>query len=272
MKEYLICIDSDGCAIDSMEIKHRRCFGPCMIPVWHLEAWEEPILSRWNDINLYTMTRGINRFLGLNKMLSEIDRDYTKIPGLAEYSQWCRETKSYSNAAVQSRISAGAHPIFGQVLDWSNAVNERIAQIAPEVEPFEGVEEALKQAGKKADIAIVSSANPQAVGEEWTRFGFLEHVTYIMAQDAGTKSDCIGRLAEKGYAPSRILMVGDAPGDWNAAEENGVLYFPILAGRERESWQRFLKEGFDRFLAGTFDDAYQTALLELFFNNLSDKS
>ena len=24
-KEYLICIDSDGCAIDTMDIKHIKC-------------------------------------------------------------------------------------------------------------------------------------------------------------------------------------------------------------------------------------------------------
>lgn len=27
-KEYLICVDSDGCAMD---IKHIKCFGPCMV-------------------------------------------------------------------------------------------------------------------------------------------------------------------------------------------------------------------------------------------------
>lgn len=27
-KDFLICIDSDGCAMDTMDIKHFRCFGP----------------------------------------------------------------------------------------------------------------------------------------------------------------------------------------------------------------------------------------------------
>ena len=38
-KDYLICVDSDGCAIDSMDIKHVRCFGPCLIKEWDLEEW-----------------------------------------------------------------------------------------------------------------------------------------------------------------------------------------------------------------------------------------
>ena len=78
-KDYLICVDSDGCAVDTMDIKHIRCFGPCMVEEWGLSKWEAPILARWNEINLYTMTRGINRFKGLAMHLKEIDETYTKI-------------------------------------------------------------------------------------------------------------------------------------------------------------------------------------------------
>lgn len=27
-KDFLICVDSDGCAMDTMDIKHIKCFGP----------------------------------------------------------------------------------------------------------------------------------------------------------------------------------------------------------------------------------------------------
>jgi len=30
-KDYLICVDSDGCAMDTMDMKHNRCSGPCMV-------------------------------------------------------------------------------------------------------------------------------------------------------------------------------------------------------------------------------------------------
>ena len=72
-KEYLICVDSDGCAMDTMDTKHITCFGPCLIPVWGLSRWEQEIRRRWDEINLYTMTRGINRFKGLAMILEEID-------------------------------------------------------------------------------------------------------------------------------------------------------------------------------------------------------
>jgi hypothetical protein len=75
--KFLVCVDSDGCAIDSMDIKHINCFGPCMVDEWELDEHRQPILDRWNDINLYTLTRGINRFKGLIMALKEIfDCDY----------------------------------------------------------------------------------------------------------------------------------------------------------------------------------------------------
>ena len=36
-KEFAVCIDSDGCAMDTMEVKHRECFGPQWIKTYGLE-------------------------------------------------------------------------------------------------------------------------------------------------------------------------------------------------------------------------------------------
>lgn len=268
MKDYLICIDSDGCAIDSMEIKHRRCFGPCMIKVWHLENWQEEILNRWNEINLYSMTRGINRFLGLEKMLTEITESYTLVEGLEEYSSWCQTTDTFSNEAIEDMIRVQGHPIFEKVLKWSKNVNCNIREISPEIRPFDGVRESLEKMKPQADIVIVSSANPQAVKEEWTRFGFMELVDHVMAQDAGTKTECIRRLLEKGYEPDKVLVLGDAPGDERAATNNGVLFYPILAGYETESWKRLQTEGLDRLFSGTYDRVYEWEQRQRFRKNL----
>ncbi|MGN1002947.1 MAG: HAD family hydrolase [Oscillospiraceae bacterium] len=268
MKDYLICIDSDGCAIDSMECKHRLCFGPCLVDTWQLDPWREELLERWNQINLYSMTRGINRFLGLEMLLTEVDASRRKIDGLTEYSAWCRETGTFSNDAVREQIERNRHPIFAQVLDWSRRVNQRITEISPEIRPFAGVGEILEQMHSRAEIAIVSSANPQAVREEWTRFGFMDSVDHVMAQDAGTKADCIRARMAAGYDGAHTLMVGDAPGDARAAAENGAFFYPILAGHEEASWRRLREEALPRLFSGGYGEAYQAALLESFYKNL----
>lgn len=264
-KPFAVCVDSDGCAMDTMNIKHIRCFGPCMVEEWNLQKWREPILRRWNVINLYSLTRGINRFRGLAMALKEIHEKYTPIDGVDLLCQWADSAPELSNAAVARE--AGRHPIFQKALDWSRSVNASIEQLPQEeIRPFEHVKDALKAAHEQADVVVVSSANPEAVRAEWARFGLLEHVDLMCTQDMGSKSYCIARLKEKGY--DAILMCGDAPGDETAALENGAEYYPILVNHESESWKRFLDEALDRFLGNQYAGTYQASMCELFHANL----
>lgn len=268
-KDYLVCVDSDGCAMDTMDIKHIRCFGPCMVAEWGLEPWAEEILARWNDINLYTMTRGINRFKGLAMALGEIDGKYAPIEGIEDLRHWAETSPELSNPALQKAVDETDKPILKKALRWSKAVNEAINAL-PDSEklPYAGVKEALAYAHERADVAIVSSANAEAVLEEWEKYGLLPHTDVVCAQDVGSKAFCIAELMKRGYAPDHVLMCGDAPGDMDAAKKNGVFYFPIRVRQEKESWQEFVAEGFDRLLDGAYAGAYQQAKIAAFLENL----
>lgn len=242
-KAFLVCVDSDGCAMDTMDVKHFRCFGPCMVEEWQLGEWREEILARWNEINLYTMTRGINRFKGLAQALTEINERYTPIPGVEELADWAASAPELSNGALAEAIKTAKGPALAKALSWSQAVNRSINAL-PESEkkPFPGVAGALAAAHDVADVAVVSSANREAVEEEWARCGLLPSVDVLCCQDSGSKAACIEQLKTKGYAPDHILMVGDAPGDRAAAEKNGVYFYPILVRHEAESWADFVKQ------------------------------
>ncbi|MDD3251326.1 MAG: HAD hydrolase-like protein [Lachnospiraceae bacterium] len=269
-KDYLVCIDSDGCVMDTMNIKHFQCFGPCMIREWGLELWQQPILTLWNEINLYTMTRGINRFAGLAITLKEVDRKYKKIEGLEALEHWVQSAEELSNKSLMRCMEEQDHAIFQKVLRWSEEVNREVNALPESGKlPFAGAKEALRVISQVADVAIVSSANQQAIMEEWEKYGLLDHTAIVLSQDAGTKAYCIKRLMEKGYADSHVLMVGDAPGDRDAAFSNGALYFPILVRREKESWNRLVEEGMYTFLGEIYAGAYQEKLIQEFEENLS---
>ena len=266
-KALCVCVDSDGCAMDTMNIKHIRCFGPCMVDEWGLDAWREAILERWNVINLYSGTRGINRFKGLAMALGEISAQYTPIAGVEALIDWAEHAPELSNDAIKKEL--GRDPIFQKALDWSIAVNKAITELPQaEVKPFDHVREALAQAHRVADVVVVSSANPEAVREEWKRFGLIEDVDLLCTQEMGSKAYCISKLCEKGYGPANILMCGDAPGDDQAAAKNGVLYYPILVSHENESWQLFLDEALNRFVNGGYAGEYQAARRAAFNHNL----
>ena len=36
--DYLVCVDSDGCLLDNMELKHKECFCPATVNIWNLQA------------------------------------------------------------------------------------------------------------------------------------------------------------------------------------------------------------------------------------------
>lgn len=269
-KDYLICVDSDGCAMDTMDIKHHLCFGPCMVREWALEKWQDEILARWNDINLYTMTRGINRFKGLAMALEEIHEKYCRIEGVDALAGWVETSPELSNGALKLAIEqAPGEEVFQKALRWSEAVNEAIRQLPDEEKlPFKMAKEALSFAHEKADVAIVSSANLDAVKEEWSRCGLLEHTDVVLSQNVGSKAYCISELLKKGYQRDHVLMCGDAPGDWQAAQKNGVFYYPILVRSEQESWEELMNCGLDRLLQHSYAGAYQKEKINAFLRNL----
>ena len=269
---HLLCIDSDGCAVDSMNIKHISCFGPCLAEEWGLQDHKEVILKDWNQINLYSRTRGINRFLALGMELSKIDQDMQPIPGLQEYLAWVQNEEELSNASVERAFKESGAEIFRKALSWSEAVNRKIADLPKEkIRPFPNVREAMEKASLSSDVVIVSSANESAVKAEWERFGLLPYTARCMTQKDGSKAHCIARLLACGYQKDHVLMIGDSPGDLQAARKNGVLFYPILTGKEASSWQAFSQDILPSFLAGTYASLHEQNEIDAFFQNLNEE-
>ncbi len=269
--DYLICVDSDGCVMDTMNCKHFHCFGPCMVAEWGLEAWQEEILDRWNVINLFSMTRGINRFKGLAMALGEINTQYKPIPGIAALQQWTETAPALSNDGISKAIAEAegeAKVILEKALAWSKAVNAAIVKLDESLKvPYEGAAEGLAAAHRFADVAMVSSANRDAVEEEWGKFGLLAHTDIVLAQDIGSKAACIAGMLKFGYDPQKVLMIGDAPGDSDAAAKNGVYYYPILVNHEQESWAEAIAVAYDKLQAGSYE-AYGLQKQQQFLQNL----
>ena len=269
--DYLVCVDSDGCVMDTMNCKHFHCFGPCMVAEWGLEQWKEEILDRWNVINLFSMTRGINRFKGLAMALSEINEKYTPIAGIAALQHWADTAPALSNDGVAKAMDAAegdAKLIFQKALSWSKAVNAAIVALDESLKvPYEGAKEGLAAAHQFADVAMVSSANRDAVEEEWGKFGLLEHTDIVLAQDIGSKAACIKEMLKFGYDLNKVVMIGDAPGDSDAAEKNGVHYFPILVNHEKESWDEAIATAFAKLQSGDYAP-YGAEKKQAFLRNL----
>ncbi|MCR5741593.1 MAG: HAD family hydrolase [Gammaproteobacteria bacterium] len=232
--KYLVCVDSDGCAMDTMNIKHFRCFGPCFTDAWGIVENRDEVLKRWNDINLFEITRGINRFLGFGKLSAELFSDDEEVKA---FNEWVNNAPVLSEGAVSAQYEKTGLPIYLKALNWSKAVNQNINKLDfKEKKAFSGALEGLRELHKNFDIAVVSSANYQAVKDEWEYCGLIDHIDVLTTQQDGSKAHCIETLLKKGYDKENVIMLGDAKGDLEAAKSNGVNFYPILVNREEECW------------------------------------
>ena len=275
-KDCFVGIDSDGCIFDSMEIKHKECFTPMFIKHFHLQAVSKYARECWDFVNLYSKTRGANRFPALVravKLLGErpqVKARNVMMPDLKPLEEWiARETK-LGNATLNAEVKNG-NTGLAQVKVWSDAVNAAVADIVHGVPPFPLVRESLQKLSAKADAMCISQTPAEALQREWAEHGIDQFVKVIAGQEMGTKTEHIKFAAAGKYPPEKILMVGDAPGDFNAAKKNGALFFPIVPGHEEDSWKRLHEEGLGRFFAGTYAGAYETALAKEFNASLPEQ-
>ena len=243
-----------------------------MATEWGLEEWKDEILARWNEINLFSMTRGINRFKGLAIALSEIHEKYKTITGITYLQHWADTAPALSNDAVAVTADNAecddAKIVFQKALSWSKAVNASIVDLPEELKvPYNGAKEGLAAAHTFADVAMVSSANRDAVEEEWGKFGLLEHTDIVLAQDIGSKAACIAQMLKFGYDRKKVLMIGDAPGDCDAAEKNAVWYYPILVNHEKASWDEAISTAFNKLQSGEYAE-YEVQKKQDFLANL----
>ncbi len=252
-KKFLVCIDSDGCAFDTMEVKHKECFCPAYVNYFGLQPVSKYARDAWDFSNLYSKYRGMNRFLTLLLSLDLIaergevkEREFVP-PAMSELREYVKAGGALNNAGIEAYIAE--HPASEEmknVLAWSINVNDRISELVHGVPPFPYVRQNLEKLSEYADIVIVSATPQEALEREWSENGLLPLIYAVKGQESGSKKEIIAAL--KGdYEQGHVLMIGDAPGDLAAAHANDALFYPICPDEEAQSWARF-GECMDAFL------------------------
>jgi phosphoglycolate phosphatase-like HAD superfamily hydrolase len=265
--EFFVGIDSDGCAFDSMEIKHKECFCPNIIKYWGLQPVSKYAREAVEFVNLYSKWRGANRWpalvsvLDLLRVRPEVMARGCRIPDVPKVRAFISSGKPLSNDGLKAFMAEHPDPELDHAMRWSVAVNDAIADIVHDLPPFPYVREALELLQSKSDTIVVSQTPAEALVREWSEHGIDKYVRAIAGQELGTKKQHLKMAAGGKYAAKRVLMIGDALGDLEAARANDALFFPINPGREEESWERFCKEGIRKFVAGEFAGAYEASLI-----------
>ena len=271
--DYFVGIDSDGCAFNSMEVKHNDCFSVNLIKHFGLPAVSRQVHQAWDFVNLYSQTRGCNRFKAILlvcdflREMPKVQRAGVSVPDFPYLREWAETETKLGNPTLKAMIenAAGAQrEELSRVLEWSLAVNETISEIVHNLPPFPGVRETLQGLQGRADAIVVSATPNEALEREWTEHNIDQYVAVIAGQEMGSKTEHLTLTAKGRYPSSHILMIGDAPGDLKAARDVGALFFPVNPGYEEESWARLVDVGIDKFFNNKYAGTYETELIEEF--------
>jgi phosphoglycolate phosphatase-like HAD superfamily hydrolase len=275
-KEFFVGIDSDGCAFDTMEIKHKECFCPNTILYWNLQVVSKYARDAWDFSNLYSKSRGANRFLTLIQTMEllrdrkEVQARNAKIPDLTPIIEWTKKESKLGNPALEKYAAEMNDPVIDQALRWSKAINASVAEMVHDIPPYPFMKESLIKLSNKADVMVISSTPVEALRREWEENGMDGYVRMICGQEHGSKKEHLAFGAKGKYPDNHILMIGDAPGDMKAAKSNGVLFYPINPGHEENSWEKFYNEAMEKFFNKTYEGAYEAALIKEFESYLPE--
>lgn len=268
--QFFVGIDSDGCAFDSMEVKHKECFCPQIIKYWELQAISKYAREAVEFVNLYSKWRGTNRWpalimtLDLLRERPEVIKRGVKVTQANKVREFIASGKALSNDGLKEYMADHPDPELDRAMQWSKAVNAAVADIVHNLPPFPYVRESLGLLQKSTDAIVVSATPTEALINEWRVNGIDKYVRAILGQELGTKKQHLKMATAGRYAANHVLMIGDALGDLDAARANNALFFPINPGHEDESWERLYKEGLQKFMNGQFGGAYEASLIAEF--------
>jgi phosphoglycolate phosphatase-like HAD superfamily hydrolase len=272
--EFFIGIDSDGCVFDSMEVKQKEFFIPNALKYFDLYPISKILRKTWEFVNLYSIYRGGNRFISIIKVFEllkenkEITESGYKLADLSSLKEWVSTETKLGNTTLRKYFEANYNPDLEKVVLWTEAVNTEISLWLRNIPPFPHALKAIKAVAPLSDLVIVSQTPLDALLREWEEHDLKKFVNMIAGQEHGTKSEHIALAAKGKYPDNKILMIGDAKGDLDAARYNGILFSPIIPGKEDQSWEKFLFEGLGNFINGAYEGHYESLLIDDFSKSL----
>ncbi len=275
-KEYLVVVDTDGCIVDNMSGKQILLFHPLYMEfygLWNIESYFREIAEFYN---LFSAYRGSNRFISLNLTIKTLNeradvknvarKKGVNIPDnrlIVDFIEFC-EKKGFglSNLSLKNFISGRFLDFEGYKLySWSMAVNEVLPLLSKKFEPFENAVKCLEIMSENADVVVFSQTPYNDLFEYWSSYGLLKYIRLILSQETGSKTYQISLLKKAGYPDDKILAIGDSFGDFDAAKNNNVHFYPVVPGKEECCWEKFFS-AFEDFLKGRYEEQEKDYLVE----------
>jgi phosphoglycolate phosphatase-like HAD superfamily hydrolase len=268
--ETFIALDSDGCIVDTMAAKQHGFLQPLMIKHLGLTDAQAEVYKACADyVNLYSVTRGISRFKAIllnfehyNTHPETVAQKWPLLP-TNDLRAFVESGLPLGNPALKTWLETHPSKSLEVLLAWSLDVNATIVSSGAIFPAYEGARKALIRMKGHSHNGIVSQSPEPVLREDWGRQGLLDYVEQIAGQEKGLKVAQLTLLTE-GIERQKVMMIGDAPGDLEAARAFGCRFYPIIPGEEESSWETFNTHVYDAFLNGHFSPEEEKRYIEAF--------
>ena len=271
----LVGIDSDGCAFDTMELKHKECFIPNTINYYNLQAVSKYAREAAEFVNLYSKSRGINRFPALIETLQwlqrrpEVRKRGVEIDMPQSLAKWIREETKLGNPALETKVGRRGDPELKQAWPGRWRSTRRLPRSYEGVPPFPYVRESLQKLQGRADIVVGFGHAQRGLTAEWQEHDIGQvrrgHLRPGVGQQEGDSDQ------RQQVCRNETLMIGDAPGDYRAAAGQPLPVFPDQSRRRRGQLAAVLRRGRRSFPQRRIRRRLSQKLLEAFDKYLPEK-
>ena len=268
-----VALDSDGTVLDTMGPKQHRFLQPMLVEALGLGPVREAYLACADFVNLHSAYRGISRFHAVCLALTLLNRHPARAKAglppldLAPLKAFVESGRPLSDPSLADWLATHPSPLLETLLRWGRAVNAAILAANPTFALFPNVRDTLAGLHPRFRAGIVSQSPERVLRQDWGAHGLLACIDDVAGQEVGPKPTQIATLTRH-LSPGRVLMVGDAFGDLRAARAHGCRFFPILPGREGESWAILRDEVLPAFHAGAYAPEREAALVAAFTHAL----
>lgn len=266
-----VALDSDGCVVDTMDAKQHGFLQPLMAKTLALSPEEAALYFACADyVNLYSVTRGISRFKAIllnfetyNQHPTVRQKGFPLLPTEA-LRGFVESGLPLGNPGLTAWLNEHPSPFLEKLLHWSQTVNAEIVASGAEFPAYTGARKALQAMQGRSATGIVSQSPEAVLREDWGKQGLLDYVQHVAGQEVGLKVKQLTVLTDGRFSREHVLMIGDAPGDLEAARSFGCRFFPILPGKEEASWDCFNNGLYEDFLQGHYTREKEQAFIDAF--------
>lgn len=247
-RRTLLVIESEGAVFDSLRQRHEACYMPSFAALF---AWGvDPFVcsALWRSLALSSRTRGEEPAVILLAALRRLNRIMPSVRRSAFVSVLEAQIRDPDpQALIQAARKEGSPECL--IMEWMRTSDSLLSELEP-APLFSEAAAFLAGLSPETEVLVHSSLSEAAALNRWETAGLGSSFLRLAGSERGSFPDYLRAALKNGYDFCPILVVGTTASAWQAAQNVGARFFPILPGAEAEAWKELSGEYFPALLKG----------------------